>query len=146
MDYNKNIQKQVGNKDTIAKYLEGNGVGQDYTPIFNITSLGKELTDNLTIRLAAKELGYNIIVGSDDIKMVYQEMNCTTNYNADCFTDMHNKIRDDYKSFLTTVTDYAQDNHLITPMQAEHLKKQIDLSQKTVQRQDNKAKIRVNAR
>jgi hypothetical protein len=74
--------------------------------------------------------------------MVYNKMNCISEYSADCFSDLHNKIRDDYKDILKTITETTENSGLLSRAESKLLQGRIENSTKVVQRKDSKPRIR----
>ena len=137
------ISNQIYNQEALKKIVRPNGVTQEYTPVISLCNLGEELLSDPVIFLEIKSKGYELVKGETEYKMVYNQMGKVCDYeNSECFTELHSKILDDYKSVLKTVVNQAANNGLIMEEMKDQFTSEIANIQKPVIRK-NSDKVRV---
>lgn len=137
------IQNQIKNTEALSKFIQPTGVSQEYTPVINFTELGFDLLNTMSIQLKAKELGLELING-EEVKVVYSKLNCVTNYEeAECYTELHQGINQNYKTILTLAIEDAANTNKIDSADKDIFISQIKNINKTVHVRQDKPRIKL---
>jgi hypothetical protein len=137
------IQNQINNTESLSKFIQPTGVGQEYTPIINFTELGFDLLNTIPVQLESKKLGLEISNGQE-LKMVYSELNCVTNYeNTECFGELHHGINSSYQKILGLAIENAAQSGQIDENDKTMFLSQVAEIKNTVDVRQDKPRVRL---